>query len=98
MRVTFWGAARTVTGSKHLLAGRPGNVLLDCGLFQGRRSESEARNRALPFHAGSVDALVLSHAHIDHSGAVPLLVKSGFHGPIHATATRPTSRKRTLSS
>jgi len=86
VRVTFWGAARTVTGSKHLLAGRPGNVLLDCGLFQGRRSESEARNRALPFHAGSVDALVLSHAHIDHSGAVPLLVKSGFHGPIHATA------------
>jgi metallo-beta-lactamase family protein len=86
LRVTFWGAARTVTGSKHLLAGRPGNVLLDCGLFQGRRAESEARNRALPFHAGSVDALVLSHAHIDHSGAIPLLVKSGFHGPIHATS------------
>lgn len=86
MRVTFWGAARTVTGSKHLLAGRQGTVLLDCGLFQGRRAESEARNRALPFQPGSVDALVLSHAHIDHSGAIPLLVKGGFDGPIHATA------------
>jgi len=82
----FWGAARTVTGSKHLLLGRTGSLLLDCGLFQGRRAESEARNRALPFAALSVDALVLSHAHIDHSGAIPLLVKSGFEGPIHATA------------
>jgi len=87
VRVTFWGAARTVTGSKHLLSGRHGTVLLDCGLFQGRRAESEARNRALPFHAGSVDALILSHAHIDHSGAIPFLVRSGFEGPIHATAT-----------
>ncbi|HET7904358.1 MAG TPA: MBL fold metallo-hydrolase [Candidatus Eisenbacteria bacterium] len=82
----FWGAARTVTGSKHLLLGRTGALLLDCGLFQGRRAESEARNRALPFAAMTVDALVLSHAHIDHSGAIPLLVKSGFEGPIHATA------------
>lgn len=86
MRVTFWGAARTVTGSKHLLSGRQGTVLLDCGLFQGRRAESTARNQALPFAPGSVDALVLSHAHIDHSGAIPLLVKGGFSGPIHATA------------
>ncbi|HEU4726009.1 MAG TPA: MBL fold metallo-hydrolase [Candidatus Eisenbacteria bacterium] len=85
MRVIFWGAARTVTGSKHLLIGKSGTLLLDCGLFQGRRAESEARNRALPFAAMSVDAMILSHAHIDHSGAVPLLVKSGFHGPIHAT-------------
>jgi len=87
VRVTFWGAARTVTGSKHLLSGRQGTVLLDCGLFQGRRAESEARNRSLPFHAGSVDALILSHAHIDHSGAIPFLVRSGFEGPIHATST-----------
>ncbi len=86
MRVTFWGAARTVTGSKHLLSGRQGTVLLDCGLFQGRRAESEARNRALPFLPGSVDAVVLSHAHIDHSGAIPRLVRNGFEGPIHATA------------
>lgn len=86
MRVTFWGAARTVTGSKHLLTGRSGTLLLDCGLFQGRRAESEARNRALPFAASSVDAMVLSHAHIDHSGAIPFLCKQGFRGPIHATA------------
>jgi metallo-beta-lactamase family protein len=85
MRVTFWGAARTVTGSKHLLTGGAGTVLLDCGLFQGRRAESEARNRALPFSARSVDAVVLSHAHIDHSGALPLLCRSGFEGAIHAT-------------
>jgi len=85
MRVTFWGAARTVTGSKHLLTGRSGSVLLDCGLFQGRRAESEARNRTLPFAASAVDSVVLSHVHIDHSGALPLLCKSGFKGPIHAT-------------
>lgn len=86
MRVTFWGAARTVTGSKHLLTGRAGAVLLDCGLFQGRRAEAEARNRALPFDASSVDSMVLSHAHIDHSGAIPFLCRQGFRGPIHATA------------
>ena len=61
-------------------------MLLDCGLFQGRRAESEARNRALPFSAASVDCMVLSHAHIDHSGAIPFLCKQGFEGPIHATA------------
>jgi metallo-beta-lactamase family protein len=85
MRVTFWGAARTVTGSKHLLTGSSGAVLLDCGLFQGRRAESEARNRSLPFAPGSVDAVVLSHAHIDHSGALPHLCRRGFEGSIHAT-------------
>jgi metallo-beta-lactamase family protein len=89
LRVTFWGAARTVTGSKHLLSGSQGTLLLDCGLFQGRRAESEARNRMLPFAPASVDALVLSHAHIDHSGAIPLLCRKGFEGTIHATpATR----------
>jgi len=86
LRVTFWGAARTVTGSKHLLTGRSGVMLLDCGLFQGRRAEAEARNRALPFSAATVDCMILSHAHIDHSGAIPFLCKQGFAGPIHATA------------
>jgi len=86
VKAIFWGAARTVTGSKHLLSGRQGTLLLDCGLFQGRREESEARNRALPFSAMSVDAMILSHAHIDHSGAIPLLVKSGYGRRIHATA------------
>lgn len=85
MRLTFWGAARTVTGSKHLLTGRPGAVLLDCGLFQGHRAEAEARNRALPFAPGALDAVVLSHAHIDHSGALPHLCRHGYEGPIHAT-------------
>ncbi|HEY7728844.1 MAG TPA: MBL fold metallo-hydrolase [Candidatus Eisenbacteria bacterium] len=85
MRLTFWGAARTVTGSKHLLTGRSGAMLLDCGLFQGHRAEAEARNRALPFAPGAVDAVVLSHAHIDHSGALPHLCRRGFEGPIHAT-------------
>src|SRR5882672_1788462 len=61
-------------------------MLLDCGLFQGRRAEAEARNRALPFAAASVDCMILSHAHIDHSGAIPFLCKQGFDGPIHATA------------
>jgi metallo-beta-lactamase family protein len=86
VRLTFWGAARTVTGSKHLLSGASGAVLLDCGLFQGHRAESEARNRALPFPPGSVDAVVLSHAHIDHSGMLPFLCRKGFDGKIHATA------------
>jgi metallo-beta-lactamase family protein len=99
MRITFWGAARTVTGSKHLLAGRSGTVLLDCGLFQGHRAEAEARNRALPFSPASVDAVVLSHAHIDHSGALPILCKSGFAGRIHATpATADLCRAMLLDS
>ncbi|MBI4364708.1 MAG: MBL fold metallo-hydrolase [Candidatus Latescibacteria bacterium] len=85
MRVTFWGAARTVTGSKHLITGRAGALLLDCGLFQGRRAESDARNRALPFAAKAIDAMILSHAHIDHAGAIPYLCRRGFRGPIHAT-------------
>lgn len=85
MRVTFWGAARTVTGSKHLLSGREGTLLLDCGLFQGRRAESEARNRMLPFAPSSLDSVILSHAHIDHSGMLPVLTKGRYDGRIHAT-------------
>ncbi|MCK4412872.1 MAG: MBL fold metallo-hydrolase [Candidatus Eisenbacteria sp.] len=85
MRITFWGAARTVTGSRHLLEVQGREILLDCGLVQGRREEAEARNRHLPFEATDVAAVVLSHAHIDHSGNLPSLVKSGFEGPIHAT-------------
>ncbi len=89
MRITFWGAARTVTGSMHLLEVNGTRILLDCGLFQGRRQESFRRNRNLPFDAGQVDTMVLSHAHIDHSGNIPNLIKSGFQGNIYATfATR----------
>jgi len=89
MELEFLGAARTVTGSMHLLHTRRARVLLECGLFQGRRMESFRRNRTLPFDAASVDAAVLSHAHIDHSGCLPMLTRHGFAGEIHATpATR----------
>ncbi len=86
MKIAFWGAVQTVTGSKHLLQIGGRSVLLDCGLFQGRRDESEERNRNLPFHPESLSAVVLSHAHIDHSGNLPTLAKLGFRGAIHATS------------
>lgn len=85
MKITFHGAVKSVTGSRHLLEVNGSRILLDCGLYQGRRFESESRNREFPFQADSIDAVVLSHAHIDHSGNLPNLVKQGFRGPIHAT-------------
>jgi metallo-beta-lactamase family protein len=85
MRLTFWGAAGTVTGSMHQLDAGDRRYLLDCGLYQGRRKEAEGRNRNLPLPARSVDAVILSHAHIDHSGNLPTLVKNGFAGPIYTT-------------
>jgi len=88
-KIQFYGAVRTVTGSMHLLTVNGSRILLDCGLYQGRREESFQRNKNLPFEAGSIDALILSHAHIDHSGNIPSLVKNGFTGNIYATpATR----------
>ena len=89
MQIEFVGAAQTVTGSKHLIKTKHANVLLDCGMYQGRRKESIERNENLGFDPRSIDAVILSHAHIDHSGALPLLVKQGFDGPIYTTpATR----------
>ena len=89
MEIEFVGAAQTVTGSKHLIRTKHANVLLDCGMFQGRRKESIRNNQDLGVDARSIDAVILSHAHIDHSGALPLLMKQGFDGPIYTTpATR----------
>ena len=89
MKVTFLGAARTVTGSMHLVEANGSRLLLDCGLFQGRRKKAYERNKNFPFDPAAIDAVILSHAHIDHSGNIPNLVKRGFKGPIWCTpATR----------
>jgi metallo-beta-lactamase family protein len=85
MRISFHGAARTVTGSQHLLEINGKRLLLECGLFQGRRKEAFQRNRSFPFDPKKIDAVLLSHAHIDHSGNLPHLVKKGFRGPIYTT-------------
>lgn len=89
MKIEFQGAARTVTGSMHIIHLNGSRILLDCGLFQGKRAESNDRNRNFPFDPASIDAVILSHAHIDHSGNLPNLVKQGFGGKIYSTpATR----------
>ncbi len=85
MKVRFWGGVRTVTGSKHLLTSGEQKLLLECGLFQGHRDEAEHTNRNLPFKAREVNCCVISHAHIDHVGNVPNLVKRGFRGPLVMT-------------
>ncbi len=85
MNVTFHGAARTVTGSRHLISLNGKRLLLDCGLYQGRRRETYERNLNFPFDPRAVDAVILSHAHIDHSGNLPNLVKQGYEGWIYAT-------------
>jgi metallo-beta-lactamase family protein len=86
MKIAFHGAARTVTGSKHLITLNNGKkILLDCGLFQGMGTATDALNRDLGFDAAEVDVMILSHAHIDHSGLIPKLVKEGFKGSIFCT-------------
>lgn len=86
MHIEFSGAAREVTGSCHILRVGKRTVLLDCGLFQGKRSESRDKNRKLPVPIDEIDAIVLSHAHIDHAGRLPYLVAQGYKGTIWATA------------
>jgi len=85
MKISFHGAARSVTGSRHLVEAGGVRLLLDCGMFQGRRREADWKNRHLGFEPRSVDAVLLSHAHIDHSGALPVLAKHRFHGKILLT-------------
>lgn len=88
MKLHFYGADREVTGSRHLLEVNGKKILLDCGMFQGRRSEERDKNMNFGFIPKEVDAVILSHAHIDHSGNLPNLVKQGFKGPIYCT--KPT--------
>ena len=85
MKLTFWGAAGTVTGSMHLVESGDSRYLLDCGLYQGRRKDADQKNRILPFPGDSIRAVILSHAHIDHSGNLPTLVRNGFSGEIFTT-------------
>lgn len=89
IEIEFVGAAQTVTGSRHLVHTERATILLDCGMFQGRRALSRQKNERLGFRANAIDAVVLSHAHIDHSGALPMLTKQGYRGAIYVTpATR----------
>ena len=85
MKIHFNGAARTVTGSQHLIEVNNHKLLLDCGLFQGKRAEAYEKNRHFSFNPDELDAVLLSHAHIDHSGNLPNLAKIGYTGPIYAT-------------
>jgi metallo-beta-lactamase family protein len=85
VKLTFCGGVGEVTGSRHLLEAEGKKLLLDCGLFQGHRGESIKKNKTFPFKPAEIHAQLLSHAHIDHSGALPLLTKHGFAGPIHCT-------------
>jgi len=86
MQIQFFGAARTTTGSMHMLHIDGNRFLLDCGLFQGRRKESYKKNKNFPFDPKDVTALLLSHAHIDHCGNIPNLVKNGFKGTVYCTS------------
>ena len=89
MRLHFWGAAETVTGSKYLVETSGSRILVDCGLFQGLKKLREKNWRELPMSPGEIDAVVLTHAHIDHTGYLPAFVKKGYTGPIYCTqATR----------
>ncbi len=86
MEIKFLGGARTVTGSRHLVSVNGKNILLECGLFQGRRSETYEKNLNFEFNPADIDAVLLSHAHIDHSGNIPNLYKQGYKNPVYATS------------
>ena len=84
MKIQFCGATRTVTGSQFVVSANNTSILLDCGMFQGRRKDTYEKNKNFIFDPPSIDTLILSHAHIDHSGNIPNLVKKGFAGSIYA--------------
>ena len=86
MEIEFYGAAREVTGSCHIVRANGKTLLLDCGMYQGSRKESDEKNRRLPLPVEEIDAVVLSHAHIDHAGRLPFLVAQGYAKTIWATA------------
>ena len=86
MQITFLGGATTVTGSQYLLVTERAKILIDCGMFQGSPNESIRNRVPFAFHPADLDAVLLTHAHLDHCGLLPLLVKAGYKGPIHATA------------
>ncbi|MEZ6139780.1 MAG: MBL fold metallo-hydrolase [Zavarzinella sp.] len=83
--VTFWGAAQVVTGSMHVFEYGESKILLDCGLFQGKREEARERNSRFPFSPRRINAVLVSHAHIDHCGNLPTLIRQGYNGPIYCT-------------
>ena len=85
MRITFHGATRQITGSAHLLEIGPYRLLLDCGLFDSERIDPSSPNRQLSFDPRALDAVIVSHAHNDHIGRLPFLVKGGYNGPIYTT-------------
>ena len=88
-KLTFYGATKGVTGSAYLLETQQSTILLECGLLQGSFKEEQANEKAFPFRIPALDAVVLSHAHLDHSGRIPRLVAEGYTGPV--LMTRPTA-------
>ena len=95
--ITFWGAAQMVTGSMHLIEYGKRKVLLDCGMYQGRREEARLRNAEFPFFPAALDAVLISHSHIDHCGNLPTLVRQGFAGPVYCTSATRDLMKLMLS-